>query len=69
MARLVEQSRGAATLGKDTTSWMGDPETEQPSLLSKKRQWSVKIRGQFFDFPSRLAKVEVVGLYLIVEAL
>ena len=36
---------------------------EQPSLASKKRQWSIKIYRQFLDFPSRLAKVEEVGLY------
>ena len=36
---------------------------EQPSLASKKRQLSVKIQGQFFDFQSRLVKVKEVGLY------
>ena len=36
---------------------------EQPSLASKKRQWLIKIYRQFLDFPSRLAKVEEVGLY------
>ena len=43
--------------------WAKPPYLEQPSLASKKRQWSVKIHGQFFNSPLRLAKVEEVGLY------
>ena len=40
---------------------------KQASLLSKKRKWLVKICGQFFDFPSRLAKVEEMGLSPFLE--
>ena len=37
--------------------------------MSKKRQWSIEIHRQFFDFPSRLAKVEEEGLYQIYYAM
>ena len=72
MGRSVEQYSSAATLGKDTT-WMGDPESRLVTWKisawwhifdsSKNCHWALEICRQFSDFPSRLAKIEEVGLH------
>ena len=64
MARSVEQSTSAVTLGKDSI-WMEDPESKHFLCLDVSMIWFMlhKIEVQFSDFLLKLAKVKEEGLY------